>query len=699
MRVKSGFLFGWLSLQGALKVLAADPLETWELRNPLPTPNPIRDIAYGNGLWVGVGDSGTVITSPDDGTTWALQNAGVTNASVWFSGIVFTNNLFVAVGSSGLVATSPNGTNWTLRTAGNFNNKWNAITYGGGRYVAVGQDTATLGTNNVAVSVDGTNWTTHASGLSGYFADVTYAQGVFVGVGAALAYSGGAVYTSVNGSNWTLRVTNFYANFSGVTYGNGKFVAVGNTGTALSSDGTSWMLVTNSSAGARIGVAYGNGVYVSVGSSAPYYVGGVSYTSTDGSNWVFHYLSSSETVRFANGRFAAVGAPTTPLVQLNASVNFSTDGTFWSNLGDYGIDGAFPRIFGDTEHWHSLVYGNGQFAYIPDDFSVHLTTNFVDFSAPFYSAGLGGLRTLAYGNNQFVAVDTSYGYTTFASSANSWLPSGYANGVVNALCYSNSVWVGVGNDGYIATSSDAMNWTDVSTSITNHLNAVASGAGVFVAVGGGGVVARSADGTTWTSQSLGATNELRAVAYGGGLFVAVGFWGKIFTSSDGATWIARSSGTFLSLNAVCHCFGRFIAVGDGGVVLSSPDGITWTRAPALLDQNLLGVAASPTLVAAVGDGGVLQTSTDGSNWMKATGSGAGSMWKVIYYNGQFIAAMDNGVGFSTGGRTWQFKSLLTTMYSVLGVNGLIIAAGVGDYSGQGAIEVSPITARLGGAPT
>jgi hypothetical protein len=288
-----------------------------------------------------------------------------------------------------------------------------------------------------------------------------------------------------------------------------------------------------------------------------------------------------------------------------------------------------------------------------------------------------------------VAVDTSYGHTTFASSANSWLPSGYASGVLKALCYSNSLWVGVGLNGYIATSSDAMNWTDVSTSITNHLNAVASGAGYFVAVGGGGVVARSSDGTTWTSQSLGATNELRAVVYGGGIFVAVGFWGNIFTSSDGATWIARSSGTFLSLNAVCHSFGRFIAVGDGGLVLSSPDGITWTRAPALFDQNLLSVAASPTLVAAVGDGGVLQTSTDGSNWMKAAGSGAGSMWKVIYYNGQFIAAMDGGVGFSTGGRTWQFKSLLTTMYSVLGVNGLIIAAGVGDYSGQGAIEVSP----------
>lgn len=687
MRIKNGFLFGWLSLQGVLKVMAADPLETWELRSPLPTPNPIRDIAYGNGLWVGVGDSGTVITSPDDGTTWALQRTGVTNANVGFSGIVFTNNLFVAVGSSGLAATSPDGTNWTLRTAGNSNNQWNAVTYGGGRYVAVGQDTAALGANNVAVSMDGTNWNTFASGLSGlgYFNDVTFAQGLFVAVGGTNSYFGGVVYTSPNGSNWTLRVTNFFMSLSGITYGNGKFVGVGNTGTVLSSDGTTWTLRTNSSAYYRIGVAYGNGVYVSVGADAPsLYADGYSYTSSDGSNWVFNYLNASETVRFANGRFAAVGAPTSPLVHLLATINFSTNGATWSNLGYIGLGGAFG-VPGNVGPLLSLVYGNGQFALIPDTSSVRLTTNFVDFTSPYAAYGL---RTLAFGDNQFVAVVTNYASTTFASSANSWSPSGYAYGILNALCYGNSVWIGVGKDGYIATSTDAVNWTDASSGVTNQLNAVAAGSGVFVAVGEGGVVARSPDGATWTSQTLGATIEMRAVAYAAGQFVAVGFGGKIFTSGNGTTWSARSSGTFLSLNGVCYCFGRFIAVGDGGLVLSSPDGITWSHAPMVLDKNLLAVAASPTMVAAVGEGGVFQTSSDGLAWKTSTGLGApGAIWKVVHYNGHYIAAMDGGVGLSTGGRSWQVKYLPTT-YSVLAANGLIVAAGAIDGFSRATIEVS-----------
>ncbi|MCL4785617.1 MAG: hypothetical protein KJ070_02315 [Verrucomicrobia bacterium] len=50
---------------------ASNPLDQWHLRSPVPTPNPIRDIAYGSGLWVAVGDSGTVLTSADNEQSWA----------------------------------------------------------------------------------------------------------------------------------------------------------------------------------------------------------------------------------------------------------------------------------------------------------------------------------------------------------------------------------------------------------------------------------------------------------------------------------------------------------------------------------------------------------------------------------------------------------------------------------------------------
>src|SRR5437763_5481011 len=43
----------------------ADPLDTWAWRNPLPTGNHLNGVAYRNGLFVAVGDVGTILTSAD----------------------------------------------------------------------------------------------------------------------------------------------------------------------------------------------------------------------------------------------------------------------------------------------------------------------------------------------------------------------------------------------------------------------------------------------------------------------------------------------------------------------------------------------------------------------------------------------------------------------------------------------------------
>src|SRR6516165_8548343 len=49
----------------------ASSLDTWTVRNPLPTANALFAITYGNDQFVAVGDLGTIITSPD-GVNWTV---------------------------------------------------------------------------------------------------------------------------------------------------------------------------------------------------------------------------------------------------------------------------------------------------------------------------------------------------------------------------------------------------------------------------------------------------------------------------------------------------------------------------------------------------------------------------------------------------------------------------------------------------
>jgi len=79
----------------------------------------INSVAFGAGLYVAVGDYGSIITSPDL-VTWTARThtAGTTSATVWRS-VGFANGLFVAVGHNSTQAyayTSPDGITWTSRT-------------------------------------------------------------------------------------------------------------------------------------------------------------------------------------------------------------------------------------------------------------------------------------------------------------------------------------------------------------------------------------------------------------------------------------------------------------------------------------------------------------------------------------------------------------------------------------------------------
>ena len=188
------------------------------------------------GLFVGVGRSGTILTSPD-GNWWTQRTSGTDHRLL---GVTYGNGTFVTVGHSGTILTSTDGTIWTETTSGT-DDQLLGVTYGNGLFVVVGYRT-------ILTSPDGNSWTKRTAGRRRYLIGVTYGNGLFVTVG-----HDGTIDTSLDGNSWkrnigpdhnSLTVTSYH--LYGVTYGNGTFVTVGHSGTILTStDGTIWTETTS----------------------------------------------------------------------------------------------------------------------------------------------------------------------------------------------------------------------------------------------------------------------------------------------------------------------------------------------------------------------------------------------------------------------------------------------------------------------
>ncbi|WP_457630780.1 WD40/YVTN/BNR-like repeat-containing protein, partial [Oceanithermus sp.] len=441
-----------------------------------------------------------------------------TQRGIPFRGMTYGTR-FVGVGLN-YVGTSDDGVNWESRPL-DITSPLNKVAYGGGVYVAVGDD------GIIFTSSDGVSWTLQESGVVSNLHGVTYGNGLFVAVG-----SGGTVLTSSDGKTWTDQTAGSGTTYSlcSVAYGDGLFVAVGDVGTVLTStDGANW---TDQTAGSgttsplcdvTYGVVNGNGLFVAVGSF------GTIVTSPDGANWTavnspVTDLLDSVIYDAGGGLFVAVGA---------SSIVTSSDGSTWT---PQTVPGGVSDLHSVASNGSLYVAGGAYGSVLTSEDAT--TWTLVTRSLPWPSDA-------AFGNDAFVIV----GGTSITRSADGahWLPQ--ANPAGNDLygvTYGASGFVAVGDSGTIVTSSDGANWTDrtASSGTTNDLYSVAYGGGVYVAVGDGGTIVTSSDGASWTDRtaSSGTTNDLYGIAYGNGLFVAAGAGGTVLTSTDGANWTPHYTG-------------------------------------------------------------------------------------------------------------------------------------------------------------
>lgn len=206
-----------------------------------PETNPGTSVTYnsatyGNGYFVAVGDSGTIIRSNNPSTSWedvSPLTEGIHTYNHTLVDIAYGNGVFIAVGlwgqaSVGLILLSTDsGATWTDTTPAEAPN-FSSINFANGRFFA-GTINGTLYT-----STDGSTWTgpiTASDSISNTILAVAYGNGLYM-----VADQYGNVATSKDGSDWEdlYGVANQPdTTFRGFCFGKDRFALLSNSGSLL----------------------------------------------------------------------------------------------------------------------------------------------------------------------------------------------------------------------------------------------------------------------------------------------------------------------------------------------------------------------------------------------------------------------------------------------------------------------------------
>ena len=274
-------------------------------------------------------------------SNWKWTAVADSKLSVRNTTITYGGGKFVAVGDSGKIVYSADGASWTAVNSNSIY-KLNGVAYGNGKFVAVGVS------ETIVHSSDGINWTQSTTdGVFNLnskieFSDITYGGGKFVVVGEF-----GSIAYSTNGTNWTAATTPFDRStgydIESIAYGGGKFVvgvSGSSRGIAYSDNGTSWTKVANHPFTTIACIAFGGNRFVACDDA-----GRAAY-SADGDAWtrIDDFPIHADGITYGNGRFVAGGT--------SGGIVYSADGAAWTKVAD--------STFGTTSIF-GIAYGNNRF--------------------------------------------------------------------------------------------------------------------------------------------------------------------------------------------------------------------------------------------------------------------------------------------------------------------------------------------------
>jgi len=240
-------------------LISRDLGATWQPVD-IGATNVLRDVAYGNGIFVGITWNEEVMTSAD-GSTWVSHPAP---ADAGFRHVSFEQGVFVAYGAK--AALSTNGVDWTVGSLPIPANL-GRVAHGFSRFVGVAGDYQIADAGKILTSQDGLLWESTGVDtdiLNGIAFDGTR----FVAVGGDGFFSG-LVLTSTNGLDWVTQTPPPSLALEGIAWGHGVFVTVGwqwEPLIATSTDGASWNVEKPPTTATLRAVAYGDGTFVAAGS-------------------------------------------------------------------------------------------------------------------------------------------------------------------------------------------------------------------------------------------------------------------------------------------------------------------------------------------------------------------------------------------------------------------------------------------------
>lgn len=265
---------------GTLKTSDSTTADTWTTRTSSFSSTQINGVASnGSDLYVAVGESGKLATSPD-GITWTQQTSSFSSTGI--NGIAYGNGIWVAVGDSGKIATSTDGTTWTQRTSGTAQDIF-CVAYGNGIWVVGGQSPRLTATDPTGT------WTSRTATVSSsFYNNMYYWPEQSIWVAGWDSGTTGALESSTDGITWTSRNSAFTINYGLNAFtSTGSVLVMGSTTDIFaptcdvqsSTNGTSW---TN-----RTPAQSSTTIYSSAVDDAGFMIlaGGRIQSTTDGTTW------------------------------------------------------------------------------------------------------------------------------------------------------------------------------------------------------------------------------------------------------------------------------------------------------------------------------------------------------------------------------------------------------------------------------
>jgi hypothetical protein len=608
----------------AYLIRSEDGGETWdEITNPRNTP--LGSVAYGDKVWIAVGGNDHVapsadayiIRSLDDGLTWTeMDNPSARGIYA----VAFGDGVWIGVGDNNggsdnayIVRSIDGGFTWTeIETTKHLSLM--GVGYHDGTWIAVGDND---GDAYILRSVDdGLTWTEIENPVDIYLYSVIYGGGVWIAVGGASVTYPCILRSTDDGLTWTESAeTTLLWDLESIAYGAGTWLAVGGTdgimdaGSAISTNnGLNFYEVVNPQIIGLHEVSYGNGAFIAVG-------------GTDGAN---AYMMATEIIP------PPVPTPITPLEWTAQDSKIASalyrlkyyDG-LWITAGSSGQISTSPDgqvwTLNPTSLGISFIYrvtvGDAQWAVSGNGarFSTSRNgQNWYTFTTPF------DFYDVAYGAGVWVGISSGGQVATSQNGGNTWAIRriGQTATLREVIFLDDPLegqrWILTGDSGAVSMSYDGLDWAICNSQFgSSDIDHTIHANHIWVMVGADGKLSTSTNSVTWTARdSQFGSSHIFYVAFGDGVWVIVGAGGKLATSYDGINWTLRDSGTTVDLVRVAYHGNGEFAVGGTGIIITSPNyGTSWIEnVDTFGASGVYGIEYGDSGWVAIGDAGKLSTS-------------------------------------------------------------------------------------------